>query len=84
MIFGQFSFKVKILFRVDGVMADTGTSHNQQEVIGEAKSWHIPLEGDIVPLEDVEESNKEVVTTTVVGKIIFTKFLNRKAIKETR
>ena len=41
----------------------------------------IPLEGDVIPLEDCEESNKPMTTATLVGNIIYGKTLNRGAMR---
>ena len=41
----------------------------------------IPLEGDIVPLEDCEESVQPITTSTLVGKVICEKPLNKGAVK---
>ena len=41
----------------------------------------MPLEGDTVPLEDVEEKEGAIITSTLVEKIICSKVLNRGAVK---
>ena len=41
----------------------------------------IQVEGDIVPLEDCEESDKSITTSTPVGKILCIKPVNKGAIK---
>ena len=41
----------------------------------------MPLEGDVVPLEDTEEAKKNVISSTLVGKVICSKVLNRRAVK---
>ena len=42
---------------------------------------NIPLEGDIAPLEDVEHVESPIVTSTLVGKIINSKILNKGVVK---
>ena len=37
----------------------------QQAYIG----WFTPLEGDVVPLEDIEEGDKPVTVVTLIGKV---------------
>ena len=53
---------------------------NHEEML-EGVDWTVPLEGDIVPLEDVEGGEKAITTTTLVGKIICNKALNKGAVK---
>ena len=42
----------------------------------EDTKWSIPLKDDLVPLEDVESREKELISSTLVGKIISIKILN--------
>ena len=37
----------------------------------------ILLAGDVVPLEDYDESDKPIITSMLVGKVICSKTLNR-------
>lgn len=39
--------------------------------------YKMPLEGDVVPLEDCEESDKSIISATLVGKIICEKAFNK-------
>lgn len=43
---------------------------------------NIPLDGDVIPLEDCEEGEKPIVVSTLVGKVITNKALNKGAIKQ--
>ena len=43
----------------------------------EGVNINIPLEGDIVPLEDCEEGDKPIVVSTLVGKIICMKTITK-------
>ena len=43
--------------------------------------WSVPLEGGILPLEDIEEMEKKVISSTLVGRIICSKVLNKGAVK---
>ena len=43
--------------------------------------WSVSLEGDIVSLEDYEEGNKPITTTTIVTKILCGKILNEGVVK---
>ena len=49
--------------------------------VAEELGWNVPLEGDIVPLEDVKEIEKGIISSTLVGKIICNKVLNKGAVK---
>ena len=63
-------------------MEETSTSKESNEVPTGVSLMSIPLEGDVVPLEDVEQGEKPVITTTLVGKIICNKTLNKGAVKD--
>ena len=41
----------------------------------------MPLEGDTIPLEDIEESGTSIFSSTLVGKVLYSKTLNRGAVK---
>ena len=58
-------------------------SEKQEDCNLEAEelSWSVPLEGDIVPLEDIEEAKRSIASSTLVGKIICNKTVNRGAVK---
>ena len=56
-------------------------SHGQQHGVVELEDMEIPLESDVVPLEECEESGKAITTTTLVGKVLCEKTLNRVVVK---
>ena len=62
-------------------MAKPPDSRLQQDITAEELGWSVPLEGDVVPLEEVEEKETSVITSTLVGKVICNKILNRGAVK---
>ena len=61
-----------------------GDPSDSQEIedMEEGLDTKMPLEGGIVPLEDVEESEKSNTTATLVGKIICVKNLNKGVVKQ--
>ena len=54
--------------------------HSEKGRLGDMEE-QIPLEGDIVPLEDCEESVQPITTSTLVGKVICEKPLNKGVVK---
>ena len=44
-------------------------------------SGTMSLEGDVVPLEDIEGSGKSIISSILVGKVISSKILNKAAVK---
>ena len=53
----------------------------RSDIIVEQLGWSVPLEGDTMPLDDVEEKEVAVITFTLVRKIMCSKVLNRGAVK---
>ena len=53
----------------------------RSDIIAEQLGWSVPLEGDTMPLDDVEEKEVAVITFTLVRKIMCSKVLNRGAVK---
>ena len=52
-----------------------------QEATAEELGWSVPLEGDTVPLEDIEETTSSMITPTLVRKILCNRLLNCGALK---
>ena len=48
---------------------------------GDELGWSTPLEGNTVPLEDIKEKDQPLIPSTLVGKIICSKILNKRVVK---
>ena len=62
-------------------MGELPGSNMDRNFITEELGWSVPLEGDVISLEDVKESEKSVISSTPVGKITCSKILNRGVVK---
>ena len=58
-------------------MVEASQGNDLVEDMLEGVDWSVPLEGDVVPLEDCEEGDKLITTATLVGKVLCTKTLNK-------
>ena len=62
----------------DSSMENTPLENNP---LAEELGWSVPLEGDVVSLEEIEEAERSIISSTLVGKVICRKVLNRGAVK---
>lgn len=69
-------------FVVAVIVEEPTSSSNRRKMVEKDIVLNVSLEGNIVPFEDVEKRDEEVITIALVGEVISSKVLNKRTVKD--